>query len=205
MALKIYMVVIHPMKIVFHSSTGKSGGVMVPAIRRIAGILMALLLASEVRAQASQGTYSVKLEWSASTSTDVTGYRIHYGTSSGSRTASVVVGNVASGTVSGLVDGVTYYFVVSALNAGDLESGFSNEVSFKPGLHTSRIQTSASGETVVIVQGLIGSQYDIEASEDLKSWSVIETVTMPQSASLEFSDPDAGTYPKRFYRTRQRP
>jgi hypothetical protein len=58
---------------------------------------------------------------------------------------------------------------------------------------------------VLLVRGLIGSQYDIEASEDLYTWHLIDSITMPEGGLLEFSDPDAGRYPMRFYRTRQRP
>ena len=207
------MVVIHPMKIPFDATTGLPSGVL-PRFTRItrlmngmAGILMALLIQGigEVRGQTSQGSYELKLAWNASISTDVTGYRIHYGTASGTYTTSIVLGNVTTATVSGLADGATYHFAVSAFNAAGLESGFSNEVNFTPGLLTSRISTTTSGAPILAVRGLIGRQYDIEASEDLNTWTLIETVTMPEGGSLEFSDPNAGSYPRRFYRTSQRP
>lgn len=207
------MVVIHTMKIPFHATTVQPSGVL-PRFTRItrlmkgmAGILMALLFQStdEVRGQTSQGSYLVKFAWNASTSTDVTGYRIHYGTAAGTYTASIAVGNVTSGTVTGLAEGVTYHFAVSAFNAAGSASGYSNEVSFKPGLHASQIRTSATGETVLFVRGLIGRQYDIEASVDLKTWTLIDSVMIPEGGSLEYSDPDTAGYPRRFYRTRQRP
>ncbi len=53
------------------------------------------------------------------------------------------------------------------------------------------------------MRGLIGRQYDIEASVDLNTWILIETVTVPEGGSLEFADPDAASYPQRFYRTCQ--
>jgi len=207
------MVVVHPMKNPFHATTGPPCGVL-PRFTRItrrmqgmAGILMAVLLpsAGELRGETSSSSYTVNLGWNASSSTDVTGYRIHFGTVSGTYTASIMVENVTTGTVSGLAEGVTYYFAVSALNASGLESAFSNEVSFKPGLHASSIRIAGDGQPVLAVSGLIGSQYDIEASEDLMDWALIETVTMPDGGSLKFSDPNAGYYPQRFYRTRRRP
>lgn len=207
------MVVVQPMKNPFHATTCLPCGVL-PRFTRItrlmngtAGILMAFLVygTGEVRGQATQGSYTVKLAWNASTSTDVTGYRIHYGTASGACTASLMLGNVTSGTVSGLAEGVTYHFAVRAINAAGLESDLSNEASFRPGVLTSRISTTPSGGNLLVVRGLIGRQYDIEASEDLRIWNLIDSVTMPDGGSLEFSDPDAGNYPKRFYRTRQRP
>lgn len=172
----------------------------------MAGILMAVLLinSGEVRGQIPQNSHQVKMAWNASTSKDVTGYRIHYGIARGTYIASILLGNVTSVTIPGLAEGVTYHFAVSAINAAGLESGFSNEVSFTPGLHTSEIGTAANGETFLSLRGLIGTQYDIEASVDLNTWALIATITIPEGGSLKFSDPDARNHPKRFYRTRQR-
>jgi hypothetical protein len=227
------MVVVQPMKNPFHATTGPRSGVL-PRFTRInrlikgmAGILMALLFQStaQVHAQTSQGSYKVKLAWNASISKDVTGYRIHYGTTSGTYTTSIVLGNVTSSTVSGLAEGVTYHFAVSAFNAAGLESGVSNEVNFMPGQLALKISTTATtatdttdaidttgttdtidttGTTLLTVRGLIGRQYDIEASVDLNTWILIDTVTLPDGGMLKFSDPDSASYPQRFYRTSQR-
>ena len=62
-------------------------------------------------------------------STDVNGYKIHYGTSSGTYSQVIDVGNMTSYTVSNLIDGQTYYFIVTAYNALGYESNVSNEVS----------------------------------------------------------------------------
>ena len=176
-------------------------------VKGMAGILIAAFIqnASQAQEQTSQGTHAVKFRWNASTSTDVTGYRVHFGTASGAYTSNVVFGNVTSGTVSGLAEGVTYYFAVSAFNADGLESDPSNEVSFKTGLHTSQIQTSADGQSVLAMRGQIGRQYDIEASEDLNTWKLIARVTIPDGGSLRFSDPDSPLFARRFYRTRPSP
>jgi hypothetical protein len=170
------------------------------------GTFIALLFLSmgDLRGQTSQG-YQVKLSWKASSSTDVTGYRIHYGTASGKYTSTLVLGNVTSTTISGLANGPKYHFSVSALTAAGLESDFSNEVNFMPGIHASQIHIAANGAPVLTVQGLIGSQYDIEASADMKTWSLIATVTLPNGGSLQYSDPHTALHPRRFYRTRQRP
>ena len=213
MAREIFMVVIAIMKNPFHATTGLFCDILLrfTGISRLMnvmnGILMAFLFQStgEVRGQTAQGSYAVKLAWNASVSTDVTGYCIHYGTASGRYASSIVVGNLTSGTVSGLADGDTYYFAISAVNAAGLESGFSNEVSFKPGIHMSLIRVASNGETVLSLRGQVGHQYDIEASEDLNAWTLISTVTIPDGGSLEYSDPAAGSYSRRFYRTRPRP
>ncbi len=58
---------------------------------------------------------------------DLAGYKLYYGTSSGSYTISVDVGNVESSLVMGLTSGTTYYFAVTAYNQIGNESGYSNE------------------------------------------------------------------------------
>jgi len=55
------------------------------------------------------------------------------------------------------------------------------------------------------MRGQIGSQYDIEASQDLKDWTVIGSVTVGDGGALEFADPNAASFPRRFYRTRKMP
>jgi hypothetical protein len=60
--------------------------------------------------------------------TDVTGYMIHYGTAAGAYSQGIDVGNMTSYTVSNLIEGKTYYFAVTAYNAGGYQSIYSNEV-----------------------------------------------------------------------------
>jgi hypothetical protein len=70
----------------------------------------------------------VTLAWNASGG-DPDGYRIHYGTSPGSYSQTIDVGNLTEYTVSGLQSDVTYYFVTSAYNEFGA-SGYSNQVSW---------------------------------------------------------------------------
>jgi hypothetical protein len=149
------------------------------------------------------GPYQVTLAWKGSSSPDVTGYRVHYGTASDSYTASIVVGNVTKATVPGLENGVTYFIAVSAIGPDGEESEVSNEVRFLPGLHESKLRFTTNGGMMLAVRGLIGRRYDIEASEDLKTWALISTLTMGTTGTGSFSDPDAASMPKRFYRTRE--
>lgn len=171
----------------------------------IAGILILgqFCHPGEAFGQTASGAYNVNLVWNASTSAGVTGYRIYYGTTSGAYTASITLGNVTSVTVPGLASGATYYFAVTAIDADAMESGLSNQASFLPGLNNTRLRTAATGECVLTITGLIGCQYDIEATQDFKAWTIISTVTPGDGGSLEFSDPNAANYPKRFYRTRE--
>ena len=68
------------------------------------------------------------LTWTASTSSTVTGYRIYYGTTSGTYTNHIDVGNITQYAIQTLPAG-TYYFAVTAYDASGGESADSNEVS----------------------------------------------------------------------------
>src|SRR5712691_6950538 len=80
-------------------------------------------------APALSSAAQVTLAWDANTDPDLAGYKLYYGTSSRSYQSSVDVGNVTSYTLSGLLEGQTYYFAATAYNLSLNESGFSNEVS----------------------------------------------------------------------------
>ena len=61
--------------------------------------------------------------------TDLAGYKVYYGTSSGYYTKSIDINNTAATTyqVNNLTDGTTYYFSVTAYDTTNDESSYSNE------------------------------------------------------------------------------
>jgi hypothetical protein len=85
-----------------------------------------------VTAAAQAPGTSATLAWDALT-VPANGYRIYYGTAPGTYLQSVGqglnVGNVTSYTVTGLSSGTQYYFAVTAYDASNDESTYSNEVS----------------------------------------------------------------------------
>src|SRR5438876_3514089 len=80
-------------------------------------------------APALSSAAQVTLAWDPNTETDLAGYKLYYGLSSGSYPSSVDVGNLTSYTLSGLLEGQIYYFAATAYNSSLGESGFSNEAS----------------------------------------------------------------------------
>jgi hypothetical protein len=74
----------------------------------------------------------VTLSWDKNAEADVAGYKVFSGTSSGSYTNYIDVGNWTTCTISGLQEGKTYYYAAKAYNTAGQESGFSNEVSYTP-------------------------------------------------------------------------
>ncbi|HJV66416.1 MAG TPA: fibronectin type III domain-containing protein [Geomonas sp.] len=59
---------------------------------------------------------------------DFVGYNVYLGTSSGSYTQKIDVGDLTSYTVNNLTDGTTYYFALTAYDSMGNESGYSSEV-----------------------------------------------------------------------------
>lgn len=68
------------------------------------------------------------LSWDPVTDPSLSGYTVHVGTSSGSYTRTIPIGNFTSYTVDSLTTGTTYFFAVTSYNSAG-ESQFSNEVS----------------------------------------------------------------------------
>jgi hypothetical protein len=74
---------------------------------------------------------SVDLAWDPNPETDIVGYNLCYGTSSGNYTTTLPNGTSNSASVSGLIEGKTYYFAVKAVNAAGYESAPSAEVVYQ--------------------------------------------------------------------------
>jgi len=174
--------------------------------RVLAGILFLALLYNPVQAFSVilPSSYRVTLAWNPSLSTNVVGYNIYCGLASGvyNSVESVTGTNT---TITGLAAGTTYYFAATAVDALGVESQFSNETSYTTGVPTVRARTASAGQFVLTVSGLIGQTYDIEATQDFTTWTVIGTVTLEASGSVDFTDTNAASFSQRFYRTRETP
>jgi len=95
-------------------------------------VLLVLLFSSLVWAG------SVSLKWDPNDPVDLAGYKMYYKVGSSGEpydgvgaiegNSPIDVGNVITFTLNGLTDGDTYYFVVTAYNVEQDESGYSNEV-----------------------------------------------------------------------------
>jgi PKD repeat protein len=69
----------------------------------------------------------VNLAWDPVTSSSLAGYMVYYGPAAGSYPNKIDVGNTTTYAVTGLVEGSTYHFAVTAYDAAHTESGYSND------------------------------------------------------------------------------
>lgn len=70
----------------------------------------------------------VIVSWDPNTEADLLGYKIYYGIASRTYTDVIDVGNFTSHTISGLQEGIEYFFAVTAYDTANNESDFSAEV-----------------------------------------------------------------------------
>jgi len=164
----------------------------------LGGLLILTALITSVQAAGS-----VTLAWNRSSDTNVAGYNIYYGGASGAYTNEISVGNATNATISGLVQGTVYYFAATTYAASGMESPFSSEVSYTvpipPGV---QLGVKPTRQFTLTVTGTIGHTYNIQATQDFKTWTVIGNVTVGVSGSVNFTDTNAASFSRRFYRTR---
>jgi Fibronectin type III domain len=155
-----------------------------------------LLLLSQFQILAVQ---SVALAWIPSSSTNVVGYKIYYGTTSLNYDSLVDVGSTNAVTIAGLMDGTTYYFAAVAVDSAGGESPFSNEAVYTvpSAAATLAVSPGLGGGFSFSVSGISGYQYVVQSSTDLVNWVPVQTNTAP----FTFTDTNAVATPQCFYRT----
>lgn len=105
------------------------------SVRRRLGVALFLSIACPLSGCGGGGSEpelaiggTATLQWDSSSSPDVNGYRVYYGTEQGLYSAVADAGNVTTYTITGLNTGTTYYFVATAYDSSNNESLFSNVV-----------------------------------------------------------------------------
>jgi hypothetical protein len=68
-----------------------------------------------------------------------------------------------------------------------------------------QLRSGSAGQFILTVAGSAGSTYDIQATQDFQTWTVIGTVTLGAGGLLDFTDTNAANFPLRFYRTHETP
>ncbi|MGA2787740.1 MAG: fibronectin type III domain-containing protein [Verrucomicrobiota bacterium] len=150
-----------------------------------------------------QAAGSVTLAWNRCTNSSVAGYNVYYGGASGVYTNEISAGTATNATISGLIPGTTYYFSATTYTAAGMESHFSSEASYTaPSLLAGvRFSVTPARQYNLTVTGPVGHTYNIQATQDFKTWTVIGTVTVGTNGLSVFTDTNAPSFSRRFYRT----
>jgi len=92
-------------------------------------IPVTLTVASATSTKSTTTVTTATLSWAPNTDSDLAGYKVYMGTTSGLYGTPVDVGNVTTYTAGNLTAGTTYYFSVTAYDQSRNESIHSGEVS----------------------------------------------------------------------------
>lgn len=162
-----------------------------------------VLVVSATVSFTSRAAQNVTLAWQPNSGSQAAGFFVYWGSASGVYTNRVNVGTNTAFTVSGLLEGVTYYFSTSAYNVGGIESALTSEVPYLvPGILILSPQSTQGTNSMRIQFPVVPAhQYVLQTSADLAIWTNL-WVTPVQSTNgwVEFVEPRNSTIPKRFYR-----
>ena len=113
---------------------------------------------------------SLTLAWDSNTDANLAGYKVYYGTASGSYSIVVDVGNCTSLTISSLEAGKTYFFAATAYAASGEESGKSNEIRYDtpvPGGNLSPVPMASKGTNSYTINASAGPNGSISPSGNI--------------------------------------
>jgi hypothetical protein len=146
----------------------------------------------------------VTLAWSPNQESDISGYNLYYGEQG--KAASKLTVAVNSGSVTGLVEGKTYFFYATAFNSAGLESDPSETITYTVPISSQKqmdypVAIAGSGMQITS-RGTIGQSYAIQATSDLGNgqWITLQVTQPDQNGLITLIDP-ATDQDRRFYRT----
>ncbi len=185
-----------------HSPAGLLSGRLAVLIVLVAAIV-ACFTAPVVAADALPPA-KVTVAWEPSPSSEVVGYNLYFGTAPRAYNQVLSTGPYTNCVVTNLIRGTTYYFAATALDRYGLESDFSEELIYVPPLlAVMSLARTPAGAASISATGVQGYTYQVQASENLKSWTGIGTVTANSLGEIKFTDSAAMQFKSRFYRLRQ--
>ncbi len=148
---------------------------------------------------------STTLTWTTPTTntdgtilTDLEGFKIYYGTTSGNYTNSINAGDVTSYTFNNLTSGTTYYFAVTAYDTAGLESTYSNQVAktesavsdtTAPTVTAFTIPATSSSLTVAI------NSFIATDNAAVTGYMVNESATKPSASAAGWTSTVPTSYP----------
>ncbi len=148
----------------------------------------------------------VTLVWDPSTSTEVSGYRLHVGGFSGIYTNVLDLRTETIATLGGLHQGGTYYIAVTSYAADGLESALSNELSYAVPLRTRAqlaIGFGPNSKSTLTCVGPPNYTFELISSTDLLVWRTVRSITLDLDGFFEDVEPLDPSSSACFYALRQ--
>jgi hypothetical protein len=93
-------------------------------------LCFAAVIASALLVHGAACAAQLSVTWDPSGDSDVAGYKVYYGTQSGTYTEVIDAGNSTTCTLPDLAVGTTYYIAATAYDSYGYESGYSNELDY---------------------------------------------------------------------------
>lgn len=129
----------------------------------------------------------ITVSWDANTEIDLEGYKVYYGSSSGTYDFIHDVGLNTSHTIVGPEPGTSYFFAVTAYDTVANESGFSNEVVYpKPPLGTQPTNWSKDEHSVELLVN--GNDIDWGSWNENHVYSITFSATNDSVLSFQIFD-----------------
>ncbi len=148
-------------------------GIGKPASRGLIGKVLGVVVPCLLLCTGAGAQQNVSLAWDAESDPGVSGYALHYGTTSGVYSVRIDAGTNATATASNLTGGQTYYFAVTAYNDSGSESAPSAEVSFDvPAVGPLMASLSPAAALTA------GAQWQMDGGTFQSSGTVIPNVTV---------------------------
>lgn len=135
------------------------------------------------------GAQDVSLTWTPNPDTNVAGYALYVGTNSGSYSSRIDVGTNTLTTVSGLTNGVTYYFVTTDYDSADVESTPSNEAQFAAPTNNPPALNTISNYNIAVLSNWV---ITVTASDSIKKDALTFSLDPGAPTNMDI-DPTNGT------------
>jgi hypothetical protein len=193
------------MRTISEQEVGRSSGAfgwssrIMGLTRVLVGIMFFAVFYNPV--QAISTPLGLSLSWTYA-STNEAGFVVQRATSSSGPWTQI--GTVATPTTSyldtNLQYSTTYYYQTWAYNAAG-NSPLSSMASFTtPPAFEVQLSVTPTGQFMLTVTGQTNHKYDIQATQNFITWTVIGTVTLGTNGSSNFTDTNAANFSRRFYR-----
>jgi hypothetical protein len=170
------------------------GGTVRALLTCLARITTGLVALSQTAAAAG-----VSLAWNANPEADITGYRVSYGTTSGVYQNVVSVGTNPTASISGLNEGTTYFFAVSALNQAGLQSPLSSQISYQVPVTTPTNQAPVATAASVATNEDASVNILLKGTDPENSPLTYSVVTSPTKGVLSGTAPNLTYSPSADY------